>query len=283
VAAAMVKTGEADIAPYIDVQDANDPSMDVSYLNSETSRVDITLNTPPLDDIRVRTALNLGLDRQAFVGTIFSKDVQLASQLVLPLNLGYNADLKPWPYDPERAKALLAEAKSAGVPVDLPITLYGRTGFFPNTPDILTALAEMWKAIGLNVSTQMIERGQFSDLQKQRDLGPDVRKPAMFLDSHGNYSGDAGTTLSFAYHSKGTKSELRDPKLDALIDEGRAASGPERVQKFKEAFRMITQDFVTDVELFHMVGFARVSPKLSYKPTSLSNNELQIARIGFKN
>ncbi|MGH6920186.1 MAG: ABC transporter substrate-binding protein, partial [Geminicoccaceae bacterium] len=67
VRAAMVETGEADIAPNIAVQDATNPEMDYSYPNSETTRLRIDVTKPPLDDIRVRRALNLGFDREAMI------------------------------------------------------------------------------------------------------------------------------------------------------------------------------------------------------------------------
>ena len=57
VQAGMV-TGEADIAPNITELDATDPSMDFSYFNSETTALRIDVTRPPLDDIRVRKALN---------------------------------------------------------------------------------------------------------------------------------------------------------------------------------------------------------------------------------
>jgi peptide/nickel transport system substrate-binding protein len=118
VRAAMVETGEADIAPNIAVQDATNPEMDFSYPNSETSRLRIDVNKPPLDDIRVRRALNLGFDREAMVGTIFSEDVVPATQLVVPSINGHNPDLKVWPYDSEEAKSLLEEARADGAPID---------------------------------------------------------------------------------------------------------------------------------------------------------------------
>ena len=50
----------------------------------------------------------------------------------LPKINGYNPDLKVWAYDPEQAKALIDEARSAGVPVDQELRLVGRIGFYPN-------------------------------------------------------------------------------------------------------------------------------------------------------
>ena len=118
VRAAMVAAGEADIAPNIAVQDATDPAMDFSYLNSETSSFRIDVTKPPLDDVRVRKALNLAIDRDAMIGTIFSPDVVKATQMVVPSINGHNPNLEPYPYDPEQAKQLLAEAEADGVPVE---------------------------------------------------------------------------------------------------------------------------------------------------------------------
>src|SRR5690606_6302794 len=54
VRAAKIASGEADNSPNVAVQDATDPSMDFSFLNSETSRLRIDAAIPPLNDVRVR-------------------------------------------------------------------------------------------------------------------------------------------------------------------------------------------------------------------------------------
>src|SRR3546814_10377698 len=113
----MVETGEADLAPYIGAQDATNPETDASYLNTETAQVALSVEQPPLDDPRVRRALNLAIDRQAFIGSIFSADVRAASQIVLPFIDGYDATLEPWAFDPEEAHSLPEAAKTDGVPV----------------------------------------------------------------------------------------------------------------------------------------------------------------------
>jgi len=280
VAAAMVKTGEADLAPYIAVQDATDAATDVGYLNTDTAQVVLANNVPPLNDIRVRKALNLAIDRQAFIGTILSKDVQPASQLVLPFINGYAPDLKPWPYDLDEAKKLIAEAKADGVPVDRELTLFGRPGFMANLPDVMSALAQMWGEVGLKVKTQMIEKAQFIELVSAPH--PADRPAGMFLNLHDNASGDAVFTLFFKYSSKGGQSELADPELDKLIVEGGQATGEKRRELYQQAFRRITRDIVPDVMLFHLVGNARVGPRIEFKPDALTNNELQVAKITFK-
>src|SRR5690606_2593960 len=94
--------------------------------NSDTSSFRIDTAVPPLNDVRVRRALNHAIDREAMKGTIFSDKVIPSSQLVVPGINGFNPDLVPYTYDPEKAKELLAEARADGVPVDNEIVLIGR-------------------------------------------------------------------------------------------------------------------------------------------------------------
>jgi peptide/nickel transport system substrate-binding protein len=241
----------------------------------------IPLDVKPLDDVRVRKALNLALDRQAFIGSLVSKDATIATQMVLPFINGYNPDIKPWPYDPEQAKKLLAEAKADGEPVDAEITLYANMGLLPNITDMMSAMAQMWRAVGFNIKEAVAERAQFQNLVKNPH--PADLPPSLFINSHDNASGDAGNTLYFKYHSTGRQSETKDPALDKLIETGAAATGEERTKLFREAFLMINQDIVADVPLFHMVGYARVAPRISYTPTTLTNNEIKLEDISFKN
>lgn len=135
IRAAMVESGEADMTPSLAVQDATNPDTDFAYLNSETTRMRIDAEIPPLNDVRVRKALNLAIDWDGMGEALFGKDVLRASQMVVPGVLGHNPDIKPWPYDPEQAKKLIEEAKADGVPVDTEIVIIGRNGFFPNSAE----------------------------------------------------------------------------------------------------------------------------------------------------
>jgi peptide/nickel transport system substrate-binding protein len=280
VAAAMVATGEADLAPSIAVQDATNKATDVAYLNGDTARLILTTDHPPLNDVRVRKAINYAIDRSAFVGTIFSDQVKIASQLILPFTNGYNPDLKPWPYDPAQAKKLLAEAKADGVPVDTEIGIYGAAGFLPNQTDMMSALVQMWKAVGLNVEAHTIDKAQLVQLMTKPHVPS--RPVGIMVDAHNNDTGDASFTLDFKYYSKGGQSEVNDPELDKLIAQGDVSEGEERTKLYQQAFARLANVDVPDVILFHLVGFARISPRIDYKPNSLTDGELHLSEITFK-
>jgi peptide/nickel transport system substrate-binding protein len=280
VRAAMVAAGEADIASSISVQDATNPETDFAYLNSETTRLRIDLNQPPLDDRRIRLALNYAVDRDAIQGSILSEDAIQASQYVVPGTLGHNPNLKPYPYDAEKAQALIAEAKADGVAVDTPIRLLGRTDNYPNVAELMEALVAMYGAVGLNVQLEMLEADNHQQYQAKpwpADIGPNL-----FAEQHDNNNGDAYFTVFNKYHEKGASSTVADPELNALIEKADAAIGDERRESYEEVFRRVHEDIVADVMLFHMVGYSRVSPRLEFKPTIETNSQIRLATVGFK-
>lgn len=280
VRAAMVAQGEADIAPNIAVQDATDQSMDFSFLNSETSRLRIDAEIPPLNDRRVRLALNYATDRDGLMGTIFSDQVIKSAQHVVPGINGHNPDLQPYPYDPAKAMQLLAEAKADGVPVDDEIVIIGRYNLYPNSEESLQALQAMYDAVGLNTSLRMTEASEWFDLLFKPYA--EDRKPSLFQEQHDNNNGDAVFTIFAKYHSEGGQSTISDATLDDLIDRAGKATGEERTKLYQEAFKRIHEEIVPDVSLFHMVGFTRVNPRLDFKPSIATNSELQLSQIGFK-
>ncbi|NHT76853.1 peptide ABC transporter substrate-binding protein [Rhizobiaceae bacterium CRRU44] len=277
VAAAMVETGEADLAFSIAPQDATNPETDKVYPNSDSALFRLSVDIPPLNDVRVRKAINLAIDRKAFLGSVISDKAELAMQQVGPSALGFNPNLKPWAYDPEQAQKLLAEAKADGVDVDREIRMIGRPAMFANSNEFVEASAEMLRAVGFNIKLENLEMTQWLKMAN-KPFSPD-RAPNIFLTMHDNNSGDAAFTAFFKYHSNGRQSELHDPALDALIVSAGTKSGDERVKEYNEVFRKIYEDVVADVPLFHMVNYMRVGKRLDFTPTIANAVELQLARL----
>ena len=70
----------------------------------------ITTKPGPLADVRVRRALNYAVDKESLAKVLMSGFVRAAGQPAPHYGFGYNPDVAPYPYDPEMARALLAEA-----------------------------------------------------------------------------------------------------------------------------------------------------------------------------
>jgi peptide/nickel transport system substrate-binding protein len=277
--AAMVKVGEADIAVGIASQDANDPALDLAFPNGETTRVRFTFK-PPLDDIRVRRAFNLAVDREALRDGLFTPDFKIATQLFGPGINGYNPDIPAWKFDVAEAKKLIAEARADGVPVDTTIPLVGYFNFYPNGQEALEALIAMWADVGLNVKLEMIERAQW--LKVVNKPFSDDRRAMLLQESHANTNGDAAFTMRFRYHTKGQQTEFSDPKLDQLIESAEKATGTERQKLFGEANSYAYSEIVPDVLMFQMASFIRVSERLDFKPDYVNKAQLELSRIHFK-
>ncbi|OHV77050.1 ABC transporter substrate-binding protein [Rhizobium sp. LCM 4573] len=280
VAAAMVQTGEADIAPAISVTDATNAETDQAYPNSEVFYMRIDQGKPPLQDKRIREALNLAIDRQAFVGTLVPAETTLATAMVPPTTLGFNKDIKPWPFDAEKAKALIADAKADGVAVDSKITLIGRSNLFPNVLEVMEAIQSMLTDVGFNVDLQMYEVAEFEDIYG-KPFAED-RTAQLVAAQHDNARGDPVFSMFFKYHSNGPQSGFSDPKVDQMIEDATAATGEDRAKKWSDLFAYLNNDVVADVLLFNQVSFARVNPRVTFKPTIATNSQLQLSQVGFK-
>jgi peptide/nickel transport system substrate-binding protein len=281
VRAAMVEIGEADLAEKISPQDAKRPDMDFSYLNSETTclRIGGTWD-PPLNDLRVRMALNYAVDRNAIRGSILGKDVVPASQLIVPSISGYNPDIKVWPYDPKKARQLLDEARKDGVPVDNEISLIGRTGLFPGGTELMEAIMSMYNAVGFRVKLRMLEAGAV--MPYRYTPYPKNAGPYLMLLSHDNNFRDAVFTFYYNYHCKGNSSSMCDKTVDDLIEKAQAASGEERKKAWQAAFKRIHEEIIPNVMLFHMVAYTRVGKRISFKPSIATNAEIPLSQITFR-
>ncbi|MDI2127578.1 ABC transporter substrate-binding protein [Yinghuangia seranimata] len=152
-----VKTGQADITNILPSQVDTAKSGGLSVVNSPAIFTGVNLVdrqgtiAKPLKDLRVRQALNYAVNREAIAKALFQSYAQPTTQISLPGLDGFAADLdNRYPYDPAKAKQLLAEAGYPdGFTVDVETqSLLGM--------DLITqAVIEQWKQVGVkaNVTT----------------------------------------------------------------------------------------------------------------------------------
>lgn len=108
------------------------------------------------EDERVRQALSLAINRQEIIDTILAGYGQAASGWLTPQIPGFDSSAEAFAYDPDRAKALLAEAGATGMKLDLRVR-----SLFEAQANVLQA---EWNAVGFDCSIQVMENaGFFSD------------------------------------------------------------------------------------------------------------------------
>jgi peptide/nickel transport system substrate-binding protein len=124
---------------------------------------DITANQ------KVRQAFLYAIDRQAIIDSVFEGHATQLTQIATPGDFGYVEELEPFPYDPERAKQLLAEA---GYPDGFEITFMCPSGRYIRDKEVCQAIAAQLERIGVTSQLQFLEVGDFFDKALTGKLGP---------------------------------------------------------------------------------------------------------------
>ena len=109
---------------------------------------------PLLDDKKLRQALNLGIDRQLIIDAIWGGNaVPKHGHQFAEYGPLYNPDRPLTPYDPERAKELLAESDYNGETIPYQL----QAGYYTNGEQVAQAIVQMWQEIGINAEVQINE------------------------------------------------------------------------------------------------------------------------------
>lgn len=272
VRAAMVTNDEADVAIGLAPEDgAGDRA--VEFATNEVSYVRMDATKAPLDDIRVRRAVNYAIDREGLVTAVFAG--RPSGQLVSKGVTGYNPRIRPWPYDPERAKELVAEARADGVPTDTTITIIGRNGIYPKAAEAMEVVQDGLLKAGLKVEIRMLDVNAW--LEYLLRPFPGGAGPTLLQAQHGNQAGDAAFTMGQIYGSEGAQSSYGTRPLDAAIAKAQLASGLERQKAFADAFALQNDQVVRDAVMANMTGILALSPDVRYRPDSATNDEMRLA------
>jgi ABC-type transport system substrate-binding protein len=154
----MLQSGDAQLIVRIPSEDIprlqKDPNIKLG--STETLRVlfvGINCYKKPFSDVRVREALSYAIDKESIVKNIYQGRALVASNMVTPLTTGY-IPLKGHPYDPEKAKKLLAEA---GFPQGLKAKLWSPMGRYPKDFEMAQAVQQQLKKVGVDCTLDTME------------------------------------------------------------------------------------------------------------------------------
>ncbi|CAH0279078.1 Periplasmic dipeptide transport protein [Arthrobacter sp. Bi83] len=276
VRAAMITSGEADVAMGLSPDD-NIGDLGVDYPNNETVALRLDANEAPLSDIRVRQAINFAIDKEGIVNSLYQGKHQVAAQLVPKGIVGHNDALKGWPFDLDKAKSLVAEAKADGVDTSAQISLVVRSAQFPKITELGQVLQEQLSQAGLNVKLKMLETSQHLTYQV-RPFAKDEGAVAL-MTQHGNQAGDAAFTVDQYMLSTGAQSYFGTPEFDAMIKKADAASGDERKKDFEEIFAYQNDKVVQFAHISHQTGIIGKAKSVNYTPNSSSGDELRVSEM----
>jgi peptide/nickel transport system substrate-binding protein len=243
--ALQVQTGELDIAVYISPAIAKsfqgspnvtvhvDPFMESHFISMNTS-----LTNPPLNNKLVRQAMNYAVDKNAIVDKVLFGYAKPSGQ-ALPVMFGYDPSLAPYPYDPAKAKALLAQAGHAN---GFSCNLY-LDGGDPNSTAVGTVVQQQLAQIGIKMSLQPIESATLNNVfagnppykyqMRTNEMSADIIDPDELI----NYAvrGDGGQYAIFTMYNNPTVNKL-------IVDAGRTSDKALRQKFYYQAERLNHDD-----------------------------------------
>jgi len=225
------------------VTDPNNPlSQEFVSTNSlSVFYIGFNVNQPPFDDVKVRQAFNLALDKRRMVKLVFQDTVPVANGIVPPNMPGYqNPDLSDYEYDPDRALALIEES-SYGDVADLPdITLYVSGGGGEVGPVVETILESYEVNLGLQINVEQVSWPNFL-----ADLNDPQNSYQMYqLGWIADYP-DPQNFLEILFHSDSSQNhgQYSNAQVDALLDQARGEQDVEkRLDLYRQAEQMILDD-----------------------------------------
>lgn len=172
----------------------------------------------PLQDLRVRTALDLAINRDVLVNVVLEGLGTPANQLMPEGFFGYTDGIGDKPYDLEQARALLAEA---GYPDGFEIDFTCTSNRVPGDSVVCEALAQMWSRLGLTVNAQALNGTVFFPAAAREEY-------TMTMSAWGTLTGEAAYTYGALVHTKDpekgfgnfNRTGYSNPEFDAVFGEG---------------------------------------------------------------
>ena len=232
--------GLADLDRLNDPNNELYPELKTAPASFSVNYIGLNVNEPPLDDVRVRQALNFAIDKQEIASIVLGDLVAPADGILPPNFPGYDETVKGYDYDPARAKQLLEDSKYgddlANIP---PITITTPGSFGANVSLDMEVILQMWERnLGITAEFQQTEYATFlKDLHKGRfqmfDIGwiADYPDPENFLD------------ILFHSESVNNHTHYSNPEVDELLKQARVETDTTaRYALYNEAEQMILDD-----------------------------------------
>lgn len=183
---------------------------------------------PPFNDVRVRRAVNHAINRDLINKALFGGSAILCAGAISPRTFGADPALKPYAYDPEKAKKLLAEA---GYPEGFEARLAYPT-YMSQIQEQAEAIASDLGKVGVRVKLEPFERAVMWERYKGR-------QHQMFI----YWWDDAPEPDRYVYslfHSKSRDYYYKNPTLDDLLDKARTIMDRDaRAKAYQEIDRLI--------------------------------------------
>ena len=229
---------------------ANESTMRIGYLTLDAAGR--TGEDNPFTDVRVRRAVAHAINSEALVNALLKGKSRVIKTACFPSQFGCSQDVVSYEYDPEKAKALLAEA---GYPDGFETDYYAY-----RDRDYAEAIANYLTAVGIRVNFNML---QYSALRELRMKGG---TPISF-QTWGSYSINDASAITSQFFKFGSLDDSRDEEVRDWLDIADSSTDPEvRKENYAKALAKIA-DQAYWVPMFSYNTNYVFTDEVSYTPT----------------
>ncbi len=195
----------------------------------------------PLNDLRVRRALSMAINRDAIVRQVMEGAAIPSGQFLPPGTYSYVPDLPAPAFDPEGAKKLLAEA---GFPNGFTATIHGPNDRYVNDARIIQAIGQMWSRIGVATKVEASPWANFVGRAGKQEF-------SMFLVGWGSTTGEASSPLRSLVSTfnretgmgASNRGRYSNPAVDKAVAEAlRTMDDAAREKLLQQATRLAMED-----------------------------------------
>src|SRR5262249_15439980 len=246
-----------------------------------TPTVPFTINSPqrPASDKRVRQAMHYALDVNAIVKNLYAGQGKPFSGGLADTDFGYNAALKPYPYDPAKARQLLADA---GHPNGIDVTLYAGLGTMVNDKHLVESIADTWGKSGIRAKVQTMEMGARQRMLNDHTIPPN----SLLLGNPQSTLLDADGSLWRLFHPNGLAGKYwigsqPGQRFHDLMEQARYTLDPKKRKQFYAEATQIIHDEKPWLELFQEVIVYGTTKRVTFRPRPdyrLIVSEMTLAR-----
>jgi peptide/nickel transport system substrate-binding protein/dipeptide transport system substrate-binding protein len=239
-----LKTGECQVSGYPRPQDIDqaekDPNLKVlSQAGFNLGFLAYNVTHAPLDQLKVRQALDMAIDKPAIIKAVYQSAGQLAENALPPGQWSYDPTIKDAPYNPDKAKALL---KEAGVAPGTQINLWAMTvqrASNPNARMSAQMIQSDWAKVGIKANIVSYEWGEY--IKRAKAGEHDV----MIYGWTGD-NGDPDNWLGVLYSCAAVKgsnyAKWCDPAYDKLVQQARLTPNrDERIKLYQQAQHILKE------------------------------------------
>ncbi len=262
-AIAALETGKLDIVDAIPPHEVArlDAKSDIRIESVPSGRLMFLVLNPgykPFNDVRVRQAVHYAVDVDTIIATLLEGRAKREKQMIPQGTFGYNPNIKPYEYNPEKAKQLLAQA---GYSKGVDIEFWATKGRFVADLAVCEAIAKQLQAVGFRVKLQVPEYSVYRPKMEAGEL-------PMYLTGRGQSVINPQWWLPAYFQTGQARMKYSNSKVDQGLNGARVEMDNSKREKIiQDTIALIMADAVA-MPMYRADDVYAVRETLDWKPNA---------------